>query len=150
VIRKSSLPLIGFIVGLCVIGALVTISVGDYGSCSEESSFVYLRVISDSPANVPVQGAKVEGNVQWSCAADTPSGYVTQYSVVKSQVTPYNGTISLGTIVGNYSVSVQYLGQKYFLNFNTFANETNLVVLSVPEGQVRYLECTAPSISECL
>jgi len=149
-LNRSSLPLVGLILGLSLIGALVTVSIGDYGSCTQASSFVYLRVVSGSSANIPIQGAKVDGNVQWFCAADTPSGYITQYSSVKSRATPDNGTVYLGTNSGNYSLSVQYQGQKYSVNFSPVAGEIFLVILNLPTGQVSSFSCALSSISECL
>jgi hypothetical protein len=137
------------LLGLSIIGALVSVAVDDYGTCGQSVSQVYLSVVSDSPPSVPLQGARVSGNVQWLCTTDTPPGYITQYGTFSPKETPANGTLKLGTIAGNYSLSIQYQSQKYSTVFSPIAGQTFEAVLSLPSGSLRLLECSNDTLTDC-
>jgi hypothetical protein len=149
-VQKSSLPLIAILIGLSAIGIFVAISVDDFGSCVQPLSRVYLTATSDT-ANTPIQGARASGNIQWLCNTDSdaPPGYIIQYSNVNPGVTPANGTVYLGSIVGNYSLTIQYLNQKYSVNFAPLSGQSLFIVIGLPSGHSSYFECPLQSVSNC-
>ena len=149
-LRKSSLALIVIVIGLSVIGMLFTLAEGDFNSCvAPASSQVFLRVYSSGSANQPVGGARVSGTIEWECPADNAPGYIVQFSSIPMQTTPPNGTIILGSISGNYSVTVAYLGHQYSLNFGPVAAQPTVVTMGLPNGQYAVAACSADSNPSC-
>ena len=149
-IRKSSLPLVGILVGLSVIGVLVAVSVDDYGSCGQSSSEVYLVTIADGSSYAPLHGVEVSGNIQRFCQTDVSPGYIIQSSSIKAKTTPLNGTLKLGTSIGNYSLSVHYLNENYPVYFSRNDDLPYLLKLSLPSGRLSIVECPTGLNSFCL
>ena len=149
-LQKSALPLILIIVGLSVIGILFTISIGEYQACPPPiGSPIYFRAIADDSANQSIKGVKVSGSIEWLCYTTDGPGFIDQYSSVPSLMTQLNGTVNVGSIMGNYSLSIQYLSLKYSVNFGPTAQEPFFVTVSLPSGHVTVVQCAVASDNNC-
>jgi hypothetical protein len=140
--KASSLSLVLVIVAFSAIGILFTFAQNDLARCNPPSgSETYLAVYSDDTFSQPVSGAAISGSVQWACPVDINPGYILQYGSVASRTTAANGTVSLGAIIGNYSLTIQYMNYRRTISFGQNTDQPILVRLSLPSGRFDVSEC---------
>jgi hypothetical protein len=121
----------------------------DPNSCVQSAgSQIFLAVLSDT-TNTPVQGASVNGNVKWLCGSSFPPGYFVASSSIGNLVTSSNGTVSLGQVIGNYSLTVSYSGHKYPVQFSPGAEQVVNVTLFVPSARLTVMGCPFGSTIGC-
>jgi hypothetical protein len=104
---------------------------------SVEGYALYVKVVNDVPIASPVAGARVGGSYLSTCTIQAGSTTRTLTTTFPTQVTPAaNGTVTMMPVSpGNYSIVVQYNGQRY--TFDTYVRPVNAtnVTLSVPSGR---------------
>jgi hypothetical protein len=149
-LKKTVLPLVVVILGLSVIGILLTYSEGDFAACPQpKGAPVYVRAVSSSSGDV-ISGVRVSGTAAWLCYTTDVSQYIVQYSPLRSLITPANGTVRLGTLEGNYTLSLEYSGQKYVaVVFESSANLSLLLTISFPSGDSQLAACQSVSTRGC-
>jgi hypothetical protein len=103
---------------------------------SVEGYALYVKVVNDVPTGSSVAGARVGGSYLSTCTIPGSGTTKTMTSALSKRVTPTaNGTVTIMPVnPGNYSIIVQYNGEKY--TFDTYVRPiyaTN-VTLSVPSG----------------
>ena len=103
---------------------------------SVEGYALYVKVVNDGPAGSPVAGARVGGAYLSTCTIQGNGTTKTMTSALSTRVTPAaNGTVTIMPVnPGNYSIAVEYNGEKYA--FDTYVRPIYAtdVTLSVPSG----------------
>ncbi len=143
------ISLIFLLIILAIFGAYLAIT-RYYGSTCIQSaqSEVYLTVRNDS-STARVKGAAVTGNVKWFCGSNAPPGYFIASQNIGSYDTPANGTLLIGSIIGNYSLTVYYSSHTYKVSFSPGAEQNVNVTLAVPSGQTTVVGCAFGSNNLC-
>ena len=122
---------------------LFAVSEGTTSACPQPTSRdIYIYVTSDAPQGQAIQGASVSGSIQWTCYITDNPGYVIEYSGVPMLLTPANGTVNIGAVIGNYSMIVKYSGVSYSLNFSSATGgKFTLVTLSLHSDDYSVQAC---------
>jgi hypothetical protein len=105
---------------------------------SASSSF-YLTVKNDS-TNSPFQGVTVSGVVKWLCGSSSSTYYVATQSI-SSLHTPSNGTVLVGSIIGNYSLTLLYNGMTNTIEFSGGVEQNVNVTVLLPSNHVTVIGC---------
>ena len=112
-------------------------------TCGQSAaSTIYLTVVNSS-TDARLQNVNVSGTVQWLCGSTAPPGYSVASENIGQLLTPSNGTINIGSsIIGNYSISLQYLDSSYQVKFSPGAEQIVNVTVSLPSDKVSIVGCT--------
>ena len=108
-----------------------------FTSCPDASAqgyAFYVKVVNDTSGGSPVSGASVSGSYISMCISGNGTTTKTDASKLPTQVTPASGTIMEPADGGNYSIVIQYSGQKYTFDAYVRPIDTTTLTLSVPSG----------------
>ncbi len=147
---KTVLPLVIVILGLSIIGILLTYSEGDFAACPQpKGEPVYVKAISSSSGDL-IAGVRISGTVAWLCYTTDVSQYIVQYSPLHTLITPANGTVIVGTVRGNYTLNLEYSGQKYAaIVFESSPDLSLLLTVSFPSGNSQLAACQSVLARGC-
>jgi hypothetical protein len=117
--------------------------VGSNTTCGQSAaSIIYLTVVNSS-TEARIRGVNVSGNVKWLCGSITPPGYSVASESLGPLDTPSNGTINIGSsIIGNYSLILQYLDSSYQVNFSPGAEQIVNVTVALPSDKLTVVGCS--------
>jgi hypothetical protein len=118
-------------------------------TCNQTSeSEVYLTVLNDS-TGTGISGVQVGGSVKWLCASNSPPGYFAASENLGILHTYTNGTVWLGTIIGNYTLTLHDLSHFYTVRFSPGAEQTVNVTVGLPSARMTVVGCVFGSKSNC-
>jgi hypothetical protein len=125
--------------------AIPTNTTANFGSnttCAQSAaSTIYLTIVNSS-TDSRLQGVNVSGNVKWLCGSTTPEGYFVASENIGQLRTPSNGTINIGSsIIGNYSLMLQYSNNSYPVQFSPGAEQIVNVTVALPSGRFTVVGC---------
>ena len=111
-------------------------------TCSQSApqSFLYLKAVSDSSMS-PVRGVAVSGSVKWLCGSESSPGYFVASALIGNLATPSNGTVFLGSIIGNYTIFASYSSSVYSVVFSSVVEQIITITLALPSGRITAVGC---------
>jgi len=136
-----------FVAGVVILAAILVAALGSHATnamvttvCVQSAPIgaLRIRIVSDNPANVSVEGATISGYVSVACGIEPPPSTTVVQVPIASAVTPANGTITNPQpgLDGTYSLTVAYSGSDYHFEATTSPEQITFVTLSVPSGSV--------------
>ncbi len=135
---------------ILILIVVVVISVSSFGAylvlvrhtlntCYQSAaSTIYLTVENDS-TSARIQNAKVSGEVKWLCGST--QGYFVASQNIGQQYTGSNGTVFVGSIIGNYSLTLSYKGVSYPVEFSPGAEQNVNVTVLIPSNHLIITGC---------
>ena len=81
------------------------------------------------------------GDVKWLCGSNIPPEYYITSQSIGTFYTPSNGTLLIGSIIGNYSLTLRYSGHSYHANFSPGAEQNVNVTVSLPSDRISVVGC---------
>lgn len=131
-----------FLILASVVVAYFTRINDSQNTCNQSAeSNVYLTILDESTLN-GLQGASVAGEVTWLCGSNSPTGYFVASQIIGTIYSPTNGTVYLGSIVGNYSLTLTYSGNSYQVRFGVGAEQNVNATVSLPSDRITITGCT--------
>jgi hypothetical protein len=132
---------------LVVVTVVVLSSLGAYfvlvhhnpNTCVQSAaSSVYLTIENDS-AGARLQNLTVSGEVKWVCGSST-GNFVASQNIGKLY-TPSNGAVFVGSVIGNYSLTLSYKGTSYPVKFASGAEQNVNVTVLIPSNHLSVIGC---------
>lgn len=140
--KRAVGSIVFFLILGSVVGAYFARINDSQSTCNQSAqSNVYLTILDESTLN-KLQGATVAGEVTWLCGSNSPKGYFVASQNIAIIHTPANGTAYLGSIIGNYSLTLTYSGISYQVRFGVGAEQNVNVTVSLPSDRISIVGCT--------
>ena len=142
--RMTTVLIILGIIAMAGVSASAYVALNNHQSSTcfqSAASQFYVTVVSDS-TNARLSGVGVSGNVKWLCGSESSPGYFLASQNIGQADTPSNGTLLVGSIIGNYSLTLSYQGKAYPVKFSGGAEQDVNVTVRVPSDRVTVVGCT--------
>jgi hypothetical protein len=123
-------------------GAFVIQRLSNAPCLQSAQSNIYLLVVNDTTHNA-LSGVQVSGSVSWLCQVQaTPPAYsIASLRIGPTETNSSGLPIFLGSIIGNYSLTLSYAGRVFHASFGSGAEANVNVNIGLPSVNVSEVYC---------